>query len=293
MQSINLVITDLDNTLYDWVTFFAHAFYTMVDVASGILAVDKERLLDELRDVHIRHHNSEQPFALLETKTVQDKFVGKSRQEQYVVLDSAFHAFNKVRSAELQLYPGVEATLRTIVATGCRIVAHTEASIANAIFRLKKLDILQYIERVYAIEDVGPAHPNPQKNSIAHDVRNRIGLLRSDERKPDVRVVLDICRDAGVEVSRTLYVGDSIARDIGMAQSAGAWAAWARYGTVYDRALWQQLVRITHWTQDDVLRAQRAQETYGNVRPNVTLEQFDQLLLHFRFSRPDVSSHRE
>jgi phosphoglycolate phosphatase-like HAD superfamily hydrolase len=281
---IRLVITDLDNTLYDWVTFFARAFYAMVDEAVTILPVDRERLLDDLREVHIRYHNSEQPFALLETRTVQDALSGRSRRERYEILNPAFHAFNRVRANELKLYPSVADTLGKIHASGCRIVAHTEASAANAVFRLKKLDVLKYVDRLYAIEEFGEGHPDPSRESVLADVSDRIRLLRADERKPDVRVVFDICKDAGISPDHALYIGDSIARDIGMAKSAGAASAWAKYGTYYDRALWRDLVRITHWTQEDVLRAQKAQNDYGNAVPDVTLERMDELLPHFAFS---------
>jgi HAD-hyrolase-like len=39
-----------------------------------------------------------------------------------------------------------------------------------------------------------------------------------------------------------LYIGDSLVKDIYMANRAGVHSAWARYGTHYDRALWQQLM---------------------------------------------------
>lgn len=68
---IRLFITDLDNTLYDWVSFFTSSFYEMVGEAAGLLQADRGELLDQLRDVHRRHHNSEHPFALLETPLVQ------------------------------------------------------------------------------------------------------------------------------------------------------------------------------------------------------------------------------
>ena len=47
---IKLLVTDLDNTLYDWVGFFAKAFRAMVEVAVPILGVDREALLDHRRD---------------------------------------------------------------------------------------------------------------------------------------------------------------------------------------------------------------------------------------------------
>lgn len=73
--------------------------------------------------------------------------------------------------------------------------------------------------------------------------------------------------------SETLYVGDSISRDIGMAKEAGAWTAWAEYGTHYDPADWNRLVRITHWSREDVERAQAAKEQYGDVRPDFILRE--------------------
>ena len=91
---IRLLICDLDNTLYDWVTFFSRALYAMVDEATRLLAVPKERLLDELQEVHRRYHNTEQPFGLLETRSVRDAYLGLPRREIYRQLNDAFHAFN-------------------------------------------------------------------------------------------------------------------------------------------------------------------------------------------------------
>jgi len=54
-QKVSAVITDLDNTLFNWFEFWYHSFremLTRVSVASG---VPLERLIDEARDVHKRH----------------------------------------------------------------------------------------------------------------------------------------------------------------------------------------------------------------------------------------------
>ena len=82
---------------------------------------------------------------------------------------------------------------------------------------------------------------------------------------------------------------DSISRDVGMAKSAGAWAAWAKYGTVYDRSLWPRLVRVTHWTPDDVERAKRADDLLGKTKPDVVLDRFDEILEQFDFVVPHSS----
>jgi FMN phosphatase YigB (HAD superfamily) len=256
---IDLFISDLDNTLYDWVTFFASAFYEMVHVAAEILGTPEEVLLDECKEVHIRHHDSEQPFALLETATVRTRYGGLSRQAQAALLDKAFYAFNRARNEKLQLYPGVQEALKEI-SRRVPVVGHTEASAANAVFRLQKLGVAGLVKPLYALEGLGLDHPSPERlikyDSYLRDVR----FLGHHQRKPDVSVLLNICKDQGVSPERTLYIGDSIVRDIGMAKAAGVWAAWAEYGTKYDPELWNRLVRITHWTKEDVERAEQARK---------------------------------
>lgn len=66
-----LLITDLDNTLYDWVSFYAQSFTAMLDVLVNILDVPKSELLEEFRQVHIKHGNSEYPFGALEIDSVK------------------------------------------------------------------------------------------------------------------------------------------------------------------------------------------------------------------------------
>lgn len=281
---IRLLVTDLDNTLYDWVTFFTSAFYEMARVAAEILSVEEDDLLTDLQEVHKRHHNSEQPFALLETRTVERKLPGMSYDARAEHLDRAFHAFNKVRHQQLQLYSGVADTLRTLSGQDVPIVAHTEATVTNAWFRLNKLGIAQFIDRLYAVTPTGKARPMPARMRTPEPPPEKVKYLQEGERKPDVRVLLDICNDMNIEPQHVLYVGDSISRDIGMAKSAGAWAAWAQYGTCYDPSLWPRLVRISHWNEEDVARAQYAQDLYRHVKPDVILESgLSEVTRHFHF----------
>lgn len=270
-----LVVTDLDNTLYDWVTYFSHAFYAMVDAAVGELVVDREQLLDELRDVHRLHRNSEHPFALLETAMVRSRFPNATAAELKARLDVAFHAFNSARKERLRLYDSVVETLVTLRAQGVSIVGHTEATVPNALFRLDKLGIAPLFKKLYAVEPPDVPHPDPAYQAPSTPP---VRYLGHNERKPDPAVLLDICREQAVEVGETLYVGDSLSRDVGMAKEAGVVAAWARYGTQFDKSAWDKLVRITHWTSEDVERAERAREKYAHVKPDLTLDSFGQLL---------------
>ena len=46
--AVRLLITDLDNTIYDWVTYFAQSFYDMVDEAAKLLGKSLMKHLQEL-----------------------------------------------------------------------------------------------------------------------------------------------------------------------------------------------------------------------------------------------------
>jgi FMN phosphatase YigB (HAD superfamily) len=82
-----------------------------------------------------------------------------------------------------------------------------------------------------------------------------------------------------------LHVGDSLLGDVGAAKEMGAYAAWARYGTVYDPADWQRPVRITHWSDGDVRSAEAARHHHQGTRPDAVLSGFGDLLFHFAFGR--------
>lgn len=74
-----------------------------------------------------------------------------------------------------------------------------------------------------------------------------------------------------------VYVGDSLTKDVGMAVSAGVMSVWARYGTTYDRALWELLVRVTHWTAEDAVReSQLRRLSVGS--PDVIIDSFSEVL---------------
>jgi FMN phosphatase YigB (HAD superfamily) len=282
---VSLLVVDLDNTLYDWVTFFVHAFYAMTTAAASIIGVNEERLLDDMKEVHQRYGNSEQPFGLLEARCVLERMGHLDRQTRVEALADAFKSFNDVRDHLLCLYPGVLETLKT-VKRSCQIVGHTEASVANAIFRLRKLQIIDLVNPLYALKENGPPHPRPERAREYATLFASARHLEEHERKPDTRVLLDICQKQGVAPEQTLYVGDSISRDVGMAKNAGVWAAWAKYGTVYDHSLWPRLVRVTHWTAEDVERAKRTEELLGHTKPDAVLARFDEILEHFDFVAP-------
>jgi FMN phosphatase YigB (HAD superfamily) len=276
MYRKKMLVCDLDNTLYDWVGYFVPSFNAMVEAALPIIGCDREQLLDDLREIHQRHHDSEQPFALIETSIVQRRFAGMSPAEMAKALDPAFHAFNSIRKKTLRLNPGVMEGLSSLHCAGVILIAHTESRLYGAFDRLLRLEILRYFRKVYCRERPVLVHPNEAASAAwlnqvpMHLVRE----LAQHQAKPDPDVLLEICRTEGVEASDTAYIGDSVARDILMAKRAGVFAIWAEYGATHDRRQYTDLVRVTHWTPEEVAREERFKAEARSVRPDYTASSF-------------------
>lgn len=281
MRNKRLLICDLDNTLYDWVAYFVPSFYAMVDTTVEITGCDKEKLLDDFRAVHQKYGDSEHPFALLETDTVKTLYRNASTGSILKALDPAFHAFNSARKKNLRLHPGVRETLDTMIKSGIRLIAHTESKLFGVADRLNRLDLFRYFDRVYCRERSISPHPKAGERSdwLERIPTNKIIELSHHQSKPNPDVLLEICGNEGVTVAEAAYVGDSVARDVLMAKRANVFVIWAAYGAHHDPALYRALVRISHWTPDEVAREQQLREEAKNVKPDyVARNSFSEVL---------------
>jgi phosphoglycolate phosphatase len=59
--------------------------------------------------------------------------------------------------------------------------------------------------------------------------------------------------------------------------------------------MWEQLVRVTHWTDEDVKREKRLREEFIGIHPDVEIDSFSSLLKFFDFesSAQNISSVKQ
>jgi phosphoglycolate phosphatase-like HAD superfamily hydrolase len=294
VPSRQLLVCDLDNTLYDWLAYFVPSFYAMVDTAVQITGCDREQLLDDLRKVHQAHGDSEHPFALLETETIRSIFGDRSLNSIAAVMDPAFHAFNSTRKNTLRLHPHVCETLTALKESGVKLVAHTESKLYGAVDRLSRLDLFKFFSRIYCRERPASTHPTLGRGIewLQRFPMEKITELSTHQMKPDPAVLLEICAAEGILPRDAAYVGDSVARDMLMAQRANVFAIWAAYGAHHDPATYDALVRISHWTTEEVEREISLRNEAKSVRPDlVARESFAEILTAFNLD--DVGPRRD
>lgn len=271
------LITDLDNTLYDWVTFFAHAFDAMLTELTRILSVERRVLAAEFREIHQRYGSTETPWAALELPSARMRFPNATPTEMAHYLDPAFRAFSAERKKHLVLYDGVASSLEELANSGIILIGHTEALPINAFHRLMLLGVVHLFKRLYTIGGRMIDDPFPDRIRTLPP-EDLIRTLSPSERKPNPEILLDICKFENHSPDECLYIGDSLSRDVAMAKRAGVKAVWARYGTRYDPDLWNSIVEVTHWTSSDVAREAKLKESARNVKPDFIIDRFDALL---------------
>lgn len=276
-----LLVCDLDNTLYDWVSYFVPSFYAMVDCVVEITGCDRNKLLDDFREVHQRHHDSEQPFALLETETIKQIYANACRDAVIRRLDPAFHIFNLQRKQNLRLHPGVRETLELLRHHRVKLVAHTDSKLYGAVDRLYRLELFDFFDKIYCRER--PISIRPMAADwLSRFPMEKIVELSLHQTKPNPVVLAEICAAEAVSHDDTVYIGDSVARDVLMAKRAGVFAVWAAYGAEHSAALYDALVRISHWTPEEVEWERLLRIEARGISPNfVAHREFSEVLTVF------------
>lgn len=282
---VTLLVTDLDNTLYDWVYIWHRSFKAMLDELLRIARVPREQLLREIREVHQRRGTSEYSYLIQELGCLRRD----PEEDLLETYDDAIHAYRSARKEALETYADVIPTLESIKSTGTSIVAYTESLAFYSIQRMRRLGLDGLIDVLYSPRD----HDFPRGVSV-EDLRmfedEHYELASTEHRhtpeghtKPEPEVLGQIVDDLGDSAELTAYVGDSLMKDVAMAQDVGVRDVHAEYGTAQHRDEYELLRQVSHWTEMDVNREKEIMSR-PHVRPTYVLEtSFAELLDLFRF----------
>lgn len=283
---VRLLITDLDNTLWDWFNAWHHSFSAMLEKLSHTSGIPKAQLEPEIQAVHRLRGTAEYSCLLNELPSLNATSAG---QEPMVLYDDAMHAMHSARIRHTSLYPGVKHTIELMRQQRLPIVAYSESLAYWTEWRIKTTSLDGLIDVLYT----SPDHDFPA-DVTRDDIRRRppddYGLKNTDHRtvqvgtyKPNPAILKRILRDYEVHPHEAVYVGDSLMKDMAMAQDVGVLDVHAAYGVAQDREGYDLLRRVSHWSEDDIARERRLAAA-PNVYPTYSLhETFAELLTLFDF----------
>jgi len=272
MKNFKATILDLDNTVYDWYSAFIPAFYAMVDEAVSVFHVDRATLLRDVKQVHVSNGDVEHPYSLAEASCIRLARRGLTDEEFTARIDRAFHAFNRVRKANLRLFPGTLEALDELRNNGIKLIAYTDSRYHAAVWRIDRLGLTEKFTRVYCRRRGTALDPRSREQRAPEIIRDVIRELPPEDMKPNPKVLRDIMSHENILANETAYIGDSIAKDIVMAQDAGVFAIWAKFGTVVSAEMYERLVDISHWTDDDIAREKHHRSRASDVVPDFVCE---------------------
>jgi len=284
-----VLVTDMDNTLFDWLGMWQAAFGAMLEHLMADSGVPRATLEAEFFAIHQRHGTTEYAFAIQELPSLRARHAPDAEDlpGRYA---AAIDAYRVMRRRTLALYPGVRETLRAVRAAGALVIAYTESRAYYADYRVRTLELDGALDYLYSLPD----HALPEGVTASqirryppehYRLRSTVARhTREGTWKPDASVLRDILSDVGAEPAAAVYVGDSLIKDVTMAQAAGVLDVFARYGDVRSRPGYGLLRRVTHWSPAMLARSEGIRE--ADVRPpHVLGDGFAELLDHVEFRR--------
>ncbi|HDY8922467.1 HAD family hydrolase [Klebsiella pneumoniae] len=279
----NVLITDVDNTLFDWFNVWYNSFNAMINTVSKISGIPLSVLKPEIKEIHQKYGTAEYSFVLQELPSLLKKYGNK--ESILRELDEAIHAYRSERKRCLQLYPTVMDTLSILKNIGVKIIAYTESKEYYTNYRLSKLGLDGVIDVVFSPED----HSLPEGiiKQESYQLKKTLNYhTPKGEIKPNPKILLDIIKFAKANPEQCVYIGDSEMKDIAMAQSAHVSSVFAKYGTTHfsNNLEGYDLLRdVTHWTDADVEYERRIKEENKEIHSQNIALNFSDILNMFTF----------
>lgn len=278
-----LLITDLDNTLWDWFEVWYQSFTALLDGLVEISGFERSLLEAQIKAVHQHRGTSEYSNLVPEVPALVE-FAGE--RDPFDVFDEALHAQNSRRKATTALYPGVREALQTLKRQGVGIVGYTESGAYWTEWRIRNTGLDGVIDVLYSSPDHDVAAGVDVKELRTGRYEGTYGLALTKHShvpigvlKPNREVLQAILGEQGCAPLHAAYIGDSLMKDIAMAQSTGVLDAHAAYGQVQHRPEYELLRRVTHWTEGDVAREAALTRANSDVVPNLVLHNgFEEIL---------------
>ena len=270
--SINTVIVDLDNTLFDWVEIWQTNFLPKLRLLSTTTGIEQSELLASIKLIHQLAGTSEYAFLI---------------EHMLPNHDINHDPFGFSRNDQITLYPTVLETLKKLKNSGVQIIAYTESMELYSSLRLKRFGLDGIISSLYCPK----THNIPDqlyKYMPAPNLLLQNTLIRHTapgSKKPSADSLNKILSDYSLDRAKTAYVGDSLDKDMTMARECRILDVYAKYGVCHDRPEYTILRNISHWPQQDTDREIKIDRDGTSFTPTITLDNsLSQIFDHIEFS---------
>ncbi len=274
-----VLLTDLDNTIYNWVDFYGPAFRALLSTVMKCTGIrDEAAVISQFKAVYLRHGSLEYPFAVEELELCK----GRDEKEVQTLTTEATAAFWHAARLHLATYPHVDYVLERLRRENIAVVAVTNAPLHEVRRRLDQLGLLGKLSGLVAMEWFRPRARRTLKirlvdlPGLSNRSVRRCWRVGKDSLKPSTAAYQLVLDQLQLAPGRAWVVGDSVERDLQPGLQLGAKGLWARYGQQYRRENLETLLAITPWPDPTkAMKSDRAD--VANVAP---IDDFLEVLDH-------------
>lgn len=233
------LITDFDNTLFDWFDNWYQAFDGALEyIYSQVPSLNRETFLNDIKNIHIKHNTTEYLNVFYQ--------IGKYHKYKnipnfYEICSEATLLRENLKEQNLHLFSKVIDTFKILKEHSFKLVIFTESEAFSTATRIKKLNLDGIIDYIYA---------PPAKNfgDISLQTTQLISFEEQAHYKPEKRNLEKIVNDLHLNRENCYYLGDSLIKDIKMAQNAKIIDIYAKYGENYkNKPEYALLKKVTFW----------------------------------------------
>lgn len=260
-----MVILDMDNTIYNWLDVYSYCFQKQIEYLHEKTGIEVNTIKKSFKQVFKKYDSLEVPDAVLELNIWDQCTMHREQIEdiQKVVQNILMDGWRQ----NIKLYPHVRETLEWLRINSVYVIGISDAFSFWIDYRLTCLSMLECFDRIYALENSRIIHSKVVKE--AGKASNMI-VFSSHELKPSTKVIEVVAEMYNVEKSEIYLIGDSLKKDIVMAQHAQVHDIWAKYGTAFKKGNSSLLSEVTPWKK-------QRRGSDESVKPSYTITDFSQL----------------
>jgi phosphoglycolate phosphatase len=241
-----VVLTDVDNTLFDWIAMWESGFRLLLREAADLSGLDEPSVKQSIRRANQLLGTSEYDDVAL----LLDIFDGGVRERQRERLCSIGHRIRASKEAATRLYPKVAKAISILRSKGIDVYCLTESVRQYAEKRASELGLDGLVDGVICSEFRGDVGARVQR--YLH--QTPVFTFSPGLRKPDPGLLRFVSELLGLPMARLIYVGDSLFKDVVMANSSRVEVCWARYGDAAASKYYSTLQEVSHWPDADINR---------------------------------------
>jgi FMN phosphatase YigB (HAD superfamily) len=264
-----VLLTDLDNTLFNWIDYFGPCVRAMVHALAHATKLEENEIYRQFKQVYSRFETPEYRQAIQELDLCQSQ----PSAEQQRLVRAGFVAFSRTRKLHLQAYKNVPSTLKWLKRQNVTIIGVTNSWVVDAVGRLRFLGLTKYLDGLVAWDGVVHDRGQP-KIGLASDQGHAVVPIPSQSRKPNADAYRAAIAHCGSRPDASLWViGDSVTNDLLPAREIGATTVWAKYGRKYEQENFDTVVQVTPWAPERIVA------TYDTtmMTPDFVIDDFAEL----------------